>query len=176
MGVYALRLTESDDEQYAWNAFDAGADGGPGIGGSTLTSQYGATNVALYGSLEADFGPRTTVSAGLRVERRVASYADSADAATPFPDQSNDMYGGNVSWTHRLEDGQHLYATLSRGYKGGGFNIGSAILSEQRSFGPESLWSAESGFKLPALAVRSSCRRTCSTCVASTCRCICPSS
>jgi iron complex outermembrane receptor protein len=37
--------------------------------------------------------------------------------------------------------------TLARGYKGGGFNIGSQILSEQRSFGPESLWSLESGFK-----------------------------
>jgi outer membrane receptor protein involved in Fe transport len=37
--------------------------------------------------------------------------------------------------------------TLARGYKGGGFNIGSGILSEQREFGPESLWSAETGMK-----------------------------
>jgi hypothetical protein len=147
VGVYALRLTESDDEQYIWNAFDAGPDGSTGAGSSTLVSQYGATNVALYGSLEADLSPRTTVSGGLRLERRTASYSDSADLATPFPDQTNDMYGGNLSWTHRLEDGEHLYATLSRGYKGGGFNIGSGILSEQRSFGPESLWSIETGVK-----------------------------
>src|SRR6202035_1732300 len=32
-------------------------------------------------------------------------------------------------------------------YKSGGFNIGSQILSEQRSFGPESLWSIETGVK-----------------------------
>jgi outer membrane receptor protein involved in Fe transport len=147
VGVYALRLTESDHELFSWDAFDAGPGGTPGTGSSTLDSQYGATNVALYGSLEADLGPRTSLSGGLRLERRVASYADSADAATPFLDQTNDMYGGNLSWTHRLDDARHLYATLSRGYKGGGFNIGSAILSEQRSFGPESLWSIESGFK-----------------------------
>jgi outer membrane receptor protein involved in Fe transport len=147
VGVYALRLTESDDEVYAFDAFDAAPDGGPAAGSDSLTSHYGATNVALYGSLETDFGPRTTLSGGLRLERRVASYTDSADATTPFPDQTDDMVGGNLSWTHRFDDGRHLYATLSRGYKGGGFNIGSAILSEQRSFGPESLWSLESGFK-----------------------------
>jgi outer membrane receptor protein involved in Fe transport len=143
LGVYALRLSESDYQQ-----FDFYDDVQAGPGASTLSSRYAATNVALYGSLEADLGPRTTVSGGLRVERRVASYADSADAATPFPDQTNDMYGGNLSWTHRLDDARHVYATVSRGYKGGGFNIGSEILSEQRSFGPESLWSIESGFKL----------------------------
>jgi outer membrane receptor protein involved in Fe transport len=141
VGIYALRLTESDLESYSWNAYDSG------IGSSQLSSQYGATNVALYGSLEADLGPRASVSAGLRVERRDAVYADSADTLTPFPEQSNDMLGGNLSWTRHLGAGENLYLTLARGYKGGGFNIGSQILSEQRSFGPESLWSLESGFK-----------------------------
>ncbi len=141
LGLYALRLTESDREGYFWDAYDAG------IGSSGLSSQYGATNVALYGSLDADLGPRTSVTGGLRLERRDADYADSADVLTPFPEQTNDMLGGNLSWMHSTGDGQHLYLTLARGYKGGGFNIGSEILSEQRSFGPESLWSLESGFK-----------------------------
>jgi iron complex outermembrane receptor protein len=140
-GVYILRLTEADHLQYIYdNSYN-------GAGGSRLDSSYGATNVALYGSLDADLGTRTSVSAGLRLEWRVANYADSADAATPFPRQSNGMLGGNLSWTHDIGAGRHLYATLARGYKGGGFNIGSQILSEQRSFGPESLWNLESGFK-----------------------------
>ncbi len=42
------------------------------------------------------------------------------------------MIGGNLSWMHAAGDGEHLYVTLARGYKGGGFNIGSGILSEQR--------------------------------------------
>jgi outer membrane receptor protein involved in Fe transport len=57
------------------------------------------------------------------------------------------MIGGNLSWARSTGDGEHVYATIARGYKGGGFNIGSGILSEQREFGPESLWSAETGLK-----------------------------
>ncbi len=140
-GVYALRLTESDQQLFTWDAFDTGA------GSSGLTSRYRATNVALYGSLDADLGTRSTLSGGLRLEQREARYADSADVQTPFPAQTNHMIGGNLSWDRRIGDAEHLYITLARGYKGGGFNIGSQILAEQRSFGPESLWSIETGLK-----------------------------
>src|ERR1700730_5622295 len=146
-GVYFLRLTESDSQMFTWNAFDAGPGGTPGGGSSGLNSRYSATNVALYGSLDADLGPRATVSGGLRLEQREARYADSADVQTPFPNETNHMIGGNLSWQLRTGDGEHVYVTLARGYKGGGFNIGSQILSEQRAFGPESLWSIETGFK-----------------------------
>jgi iron complex outermembrane recepter protein len=140
-GVYALRLTESDHLVYSYD------DQYDGAGSSALDSQYRATNVALYGSLDADLSARTTLSGGLRVEQREAQYADSADVQTPFPDQRNRMVGGNLSWQRVLDDTKHLYVTLARGYKGGGFNIGSQILAEQRSFGPESLWSLETGVK-----------------------------
>src|SRR5579863_10272483 len=146
-GVYALRLTESDHQVFTWNAYDAGPNGAPGAGSSGLDSKYSATNVALYGSLEANVGARSVLSGGLRVERRVADYSDSADVQTPFPAQTNHMVGGNVSWETAAGDGEHVYATLARGYKGGGFNIGSGVLSEQRSFNPESLWSLETGLK-----------------------------
>ncbi len=147
-GVYALRLTESDNQVFTWDAYDAGPGGTPGAGSSGLNSQYGATNVALYGSLEADVGARTTVSGGLRLEHRLADYSDSADVLTPFPDETNHMVGGNLSWERKTGDGENVYVTLARGYKGGGFNIGSGILSEQRQFYPESLWSIETGVKI----------------------------
>jgi iron complex outermembrane receptor protein len=147
VGVYGLRLTESDNQVFIWDAYDAGPNGTPGAGSSGLASKYSANNVALYGSLEADFGERTTLSGGLRVERRDAHYADSADVETPFPKETNHMVGGNLSLQRKAGDGEHVYVTLARGYKGGGFNIGSGILSEQRGFGPESLWSIETGLK-----------------------------
>ncbi|MGO8857760.1 MAG: TonB-dependent receptor [Steroidobacteraceae bacterium] len=146
-GVYALRLTESDKQVFTWDAYDAGPGGIPGAGSSGLNSQYGATNVALYGSLEADVGARTTLSGGLRLEQRLADYSDSADVPTPFPEETNHMVGGNLSWERKAGDGENVYVTLARGYKGGGFNIGSGILSEQREFYPESLWSIETGVK-----------------------------
>jgi iron complex outermembrane recepter protein len=140
-GIYALRLTEADHLVYTYD------DQYYGAGSSGLESQYRATNVALYGSLEADLGARTMLSGGLRLEQRDARYADSADIQTPFPNQHNHMAGGNLSWQRVLGGAEHLYVTLARGYKGGGFNIGSEILAEQRSFGPESLWSLETGLK-----------------------------
>ena len=140
-GVYALRLTETDRLVYQYD------DVYDGAGSSELDSRYGATNVALYGSLDADLGPRSKLSAGLRVERRSADYQDSSDVATPFPQEINDMVGGNLSWMLDTGQGEHFYTTLARGYKGGGFNIGSQILSEQRGFAPETLWSLESGIK-----------------------------
>ncbi len=140
-GAYVLRLTESDNLVYIYdNKYN-------GAGSSSLRSNYTATNVALYGSLDADLGARSVVSAGLRVERRDAHYADDADVQTPFPAEINRMVGGNLSWNFNMGDGEHVYLTLARGYKGGGFNIGSQILAEQRSFGPESLWSIETGLK-----------------------------
>ncbi len=144
VGAYALRLTESDNLAYLYDNQYSGA------GSSGLDSKYTATNVALYGSLDADLGARSVVSAGLRIERRAAHYADSADVQAPFPAEINRMAGGNVSWNLRTGDAGHVYLTLARGYKGGGFNIGSQILAEQRSFGPESLWSAETGLKYGA--------------------------
>jgi outer membrane receptor protein involved in Fe transport len=146
-GVYALRLTESDRQAFVWEAYDASPDGTLGAGSSGLSSRYSATNVALYGSLDADLGARDVLSVGLRLEQRQAHYADSTDVQTPFPQETNHMIGGNVSWTRSTGEGEHVYVTLARGYKGGGFNIGSGILSEQREFGPESLWSLETGLK-----------------------------
>lgn len=140
-GVYALHLTESDKLRYVYD------DQYYGAGESGLDSDYSAQNIAVYGSLDAPVGERANISGGLRVEQRVAKYSDSADIATPFGDLTNRMIGGNVSWVRTTRGGGHVYATASRGYKGGGFNIGAEILAEQRSFGPESLWSVETGYK-----------------------------
>lgn len=146
-GVYLLRMTESDQQNLFGTIYDPTVSSGQDSSEYQLTSQYGATNIALYGSLDTNLSVHDTLSLGVRLERREADYEDSADQGTPFPRNNNDMAGGNLSWTHQLDGGRHLYATLARGYKGGGFNIGSGILSEQRSFGPESLWSIESGVK-----------------------------
>ena len=55
------------------------------------------------------------------------------------------MFGGNLSWQYRLFERDTAYVTLARGFKGGGFNIGAQIPTDQRRFSPEYLWSAEAG-------------------------------
>jgi iron complex outermembrane receptor protein len=143
IGAYFLRLTESDDLLNTWN------DQSPfvGAGSSLLHSDYRATNSALYGSLDLPLSARASLTLGLRAEQRLAHYQDSADVDRPFADERDSMYGGNLSWSLRTSPLQNLYATLARGYKAGGFNIGSQIAADQRRFAPEYLWSLESGVK-----------------------------
>jgi iron complex outermembrane receptor protein len=141
LGAYFLRLSESDDLLDTWN------DEFVGTGSNLLHSDYRATNAALYGSFDAALGPRASLTLGLRAEQRQAHYQDSADVGRPFADERDPMYGGNLSWSLRTSPLQSLYTTLARGYKAGGFNIGSQIAPDQRRFAPEYLWSLESGVK-----------------------------
>jgi outer membrane receptor for ferric coprogen and ferric-rhodotorulic acid len=136
-----MRLTESDDLLDTWNDLLNGA------GSNLLHSDYRATNSALYSSLDAPLGERASLTLGLRAEQRLAHYQDSADVERPFADARDTMYGGNLSWSLHTSPQQNLYATLARGFKAGGFNIGSRIAPEQRRFTPEYLWSLETGLK-----------------------------
>ena len=56
------------------------------------------------------------------------------------------MWGGELSLRHRLGEQTNLYASLSKGYKAGGFNLGPAPAG-QRDFGAEQLWTIELGMK-----------------------------
>jgi outer membrane receptor protein involved in Fe transport len=64
------------------------------------------------------------------------------------------MTGGNVSLDYTLQTGTHVYASLARGYKAGGFNIGAASPQARRGFDPEFLWSLEAGVKHSAVDQR----------------------
>jgi len=136
VGVYLARLRESDAQLDTWD------DQYNGVGQSLLQSDYAATNAALYAQLEWQLNGRDALQWGLRGERRVADYRDSSDV--PFPSARDTMLGGNLSWTRRYA-ARSLYATLARGFKAGGFNIGAQIDPTQRRFQAESLWSLELG-------------------------------
>ncbi len=138
-GAYFKRLTESDGQLYQAVDEFAGAEQ------STLDSGYEANDVATYGSLDTQLTSRSSLTAGVRAERRFARYHDSADEAAPFAAQDDTMFGGNLSWQYRLAERDMAYVTLARGFKGGGFNIGQQIPADQRRFSPEYLWSLEAG-------------------------------
>lgn len=138
VGAYALRLTENDDQLDGYTDFALGWQT------AQFQSRYRALNTALYGQLDRDTGARSALSLGLRVERRGARYTDSFGTLLRSTDS---MPGGNLSWTWRQGPAQRLYVTLSRGYKAGGFNIGSAVPAERREFRPEFLWNLEAGVK-----------------------------
>jgi len=133
-GVYGLRLEESNDLIDLYN----------GDVLRSLQSDYSATNLAAYGEIDVPVGERGRLSTGVRVERRNASYADSDGSRF---DPSDTMTGGHVAFDWRLAEGRSLYASVSRGYKAGGFNIGPLVPADRAKFGPEFLLSAEAGVK-----------------------------
>jgi len=143
IGVYLLRLREADAQLDTWD------DQYYGAGQSMLDSHYQATNAALYGSLEWPTARSGTLTLGVRAEQRVADYGDSADA--PFPQARSHLLGGNLSWLWESSQRQQYYATLARGYKAGGFNIGTGIDPAQRQFGAETLWNLEAGLRTQRL-------------------------
>jgi iron complex outermembrane recepter protein len=136
-GVWWSRLTEtnhvSDDGRYLEDAFVR-----------ILDSRYRAESAALYGQVEWQARPGTTIAAGLRIEERDAAYRDSDGIRF---DPRDRMWGGELSATQRLPNGQSLWATVARGFRAGGFNVGTSVPPERASFDPEYLWSVEAGWK-----------------------------
>ena len=136
-GVYALRTDEDVGEYNQWNdAF--------GPGEEFFSSEYRATNLAGYGELEWRLGDRTVLAAGARVEQRDAEYRDSA-AASFSPDET--MFGGSVTLRHDLRTHGNVYARFARGYKAGGFNIGSNLPAGAATFDTETLHNFELGWR-----------------------------
>ena len=138
-GVYFLRLRERDVQLDIWN------DQYYGAGQRRLGSDYQASTVALYGSLEWRAAARGTLTLGLRYEQRRADYVDSSDP--PFARALDRLPGGNLSWLWSTNRARQYYATLARGYKAGGFNIGADILLPERRFRAEALWNLELGLR-----------------------------
>jgi outer membrane receptor protein involved in Fe transport len=57
------------------------------------------------------------------------------------------MWGGQLSLSHRLGATTHAWLSVSRGFKAGGFNIGTEIPPDRAQYDPEYLWSFEAGLK-----------------------------
>ena len=134
-GVYALRLDEDNLQRDEF----AGKLLRP-----LLDSEYQALNVAAYGEAEWRVAGDLVLAAGLRVERWSADYDDS-DGAAFSPDDT--MLGGHVSLSGGFGAQSGWYATASRGYKAGGFNIGQLVPDDRREFEPEYLWNLEGGVR-----------------------------
>ncbi len=136
-GVYLRRLAESNDQHdqgiYLTDATER-----------ALTSDFESTNSALYGQVDWRMLPRLDLSLGLRAETRDADYRDSDGAAF---EPADDLLGGHLTAAVQLSDTQRWYASLSRGYKSGGFNIGAAVSPDRRQYEPEYLWNLETGIR-----------------------------
>jgi len=139
---------------------------------NVIDSGYRARNLALFGELDGDLAANLRWSFGLRGERWSANYQGTTTdflgtntgytnaPVTPTAIESvtlaalspvNNLWGGHVSLTYKLDSTQSLYTTVSRGYKAGGFNLSQGLLPNQLLFNPETDVSVEAGYKADML-------------------------
>ncbi|MFU8815726.1 MAG: TonB-dependent receptor [Pseudomonadales bacterium] len=131
VGVYALDQTVDLQRSYTFIADD-------------FFSSFEVQRLALYGELEHSLDERTRVVLGLRAERHEAKYRDSEQVGF---DPTDRMYGGRLVLERDLAANAMAYASVTRGYKAGGFNISGTLDEDLREYAPEVLWNFEVGLK-----------------------------
>jgi outer membrane receptor protein involved in Fe transport len=140
-----------------------------------INSGYRARNLAIFGELDGDLRSDLRWSLGGRGERWSARYQGATTnflgSNTGYTDGPvsvtatesvipaalrpvNDLWGGHASLTYKIGADESLYATISRGYKSGGFNLSQGLLPSQLSFSPESDLNYETGYKADLLGHR----------------------
>jgi len=105
-------------------------------------SEYVASSVALFGQYDHDLMDATRLSAGFRIEHRSTDYFDTAGLTTA---PSETMWGGEIGISRDFS-ALTAYASLAKGYRAGGFNLG-AVPAGKRDFGSEEMWTIETGIK-----------------------------
>jgi len=130
LGLYALRSDESLERIYTF------AD--------PFVSDYDFDTLAIFGQIDSKLRTRLVLSVGLRFEERETRYRDSVGAKFA---PSNSLWGGRVALEYSLRTGALAYASVSRGYKAGGFNTDGSLDTDLREFHEEYLIEWELGYK-----------------------------
>ena len=142
VGLYVNRLNEDLTTINLGDYFDPGFNFADSLD-DRLASEFEALTAAVFGQLDVAVGDSGTFSLGLRLERRSTDYNDSNGLSLG---PSDNMIGGEVSYSHAVSDAATIFGSISKGYKAGGFNLGF-VPQDRREFDQESLWNYELGIK-----------------------------
>ena len=112
---------------------------------SDFASEYTPTTTAIYAQTESRLNENLVLVAGLRVEVYDFDYADNNQLTRAF---DTTMVGGKIALQYTQGD-HFYYGSISRGYKGAGFNPDSRVNDNQRFFDEEYNWNYEVGVKGP---------------------------
>jgi iron complex outermembrane recepter protein len=110
-GIYYSNLDEKNEttEEFTGSIF------------SSKSSDFEADNIAAFGQLDYHLNEQTVLSSGLRIEHNSQDFSSSlGEDLSP----SDNLFGGHISIAHDLNQQHNVYASISRGYKAGGFNAG----------------------------------------------------
>ncbi|WP_421849274.1 TonB-dependent receptor [Novosphingobium sp.] len=147
VGGYYLRETGIDDIGISYGPIP------PGLGAFTvpigLKLDVTSTSAAAFGQGTIKLSPSLRMTAGLRYshdrKEALSTFSFGGPTQTLPGARSWAAVTGKVGLDWTTAGGQLLYATVSRGYKAGGFSLA------QPAYNPEYIWSYEAGAKLVLL-------------------------
>ncbi|MBM0103211.1 TonB-dependent receptor [Steroidobacter sp. S1-65] len=149
-GIYGLDVDEQLDSTSVGVYVDPFNPDWSSSTNNRVVSDYDAQNVAAYAQVEAPFNERWGWSFGLRGEQRNADYSDvrndEGDVTNIDESARDTMWGGQATVYFDQRENMRWFATVSRGYKAGGFNIGNAA-NAKAEFLPEYLVGLDVGMK-----------------------------
>ena len=152
VGANYLELKESnlkkDDGLYG----DPSDPYGPYASASSSSSRYKSSNFSVFGNLDYLLSASLKFSMGLRWEDWEADYSDSLKESF---NPSDKMSGGKISLIKNMTNGTNMYASLAKGYKQGGFNLGLGLdansANKNLAYDPEFLTNYELGINTKLL-------------------------
>ena len=155
IGANYLELKESnlkkDDGLYG----DPSDPYGPYASASSSSSRYKSSNFSVFGNLDYLLSASLKFSIGLRWEDWDAEYSDSLKESFNPTDK---MSGGKISLIKNMTNGTNMYASLAKGYKQGGFNLGLGLdansTNKNLAYDPEFLTNYELGVNTKLLDSR----------------------
>ena len=123
LGISYFEIKETNFKKDDGNYGDPSDPFGPYFSQSSSSSAYKSENLSLFGSIDYSLTDSLQLSMGLRREDWKANYNDTlGDEFRP----SNMMNGGKISLIKNTKN-SNLFASIARGYKQGGFNLGLGL-------------------------------------------------
>lgn len=121
-------------------------------GDSKFESDYGTASASLFTEINTLLKDDLILTSGLRFENWESDYSDTNNISG---DNKEILIGGKISLEYTTLNQNLLYASITRGYKAGGFNEEENLPSETlRNFDTEYQWNYEIGSKLSAFENR----------------------
>ena len=116
---------------------------------SQFTSEYKTSSASLFSEFNTTLSDNLVLTSGLRLENWASEYSDNNSIAG---DNDESLIGGKLALEYTTFSADLLYASITRGYKAGGFNSEVSLPSENlRKFDTEYQWNYEVGTKFSIL-------------------------
>ncbi|MGK0247291.1 MAG: iron complex outermembrane receptor protein [Oleispira sp.] len=108
------------------------------------TSELDVTSTSIYTELTTDLSVQSRIIYGVRVEQWRNDFENSLMTNS---DETETLFGGQVTFERLLNNDHLAYASLARGYKAGGANSATVVSEDKRTFDTEYNNTLEVGLK-----------------------------